>query len=639
MEVWTRQRDFRGNITMPKQLTTLLLFALLAACGGTEPDATNTPNAQDSSTASATVTPQDFDDVIAGITRDWLRQAPEEATMLGVSEDVAGGPYLSRLAETGVAARAERYRLIEDFVNRLKAVNPDVLDDSQRLTREMLLYRYGLILEIRDLVGYGRPLLSAYGPVFEVYPANQFSAPYLDFPSMMQNAHPVTNADQAEAYIARLVAIESFLAGIEELVLADADAGAVPPDFIIRKTVNVLQNLISSEPETNPLYTSFAEKLEANNIDNAEALKERALEALREHTYPAHLSLADAMQSLLENATQNAGMGKLPNGEALYEAMIRLNADLPLGADEIHQIGLNNVARITAEIDGIFAAEGMTDGTVGERLKDLLSDPDMVYPNTDAGRRALLTDVRNLVAEISALAPRYFNTVPKADVEVRPVPAFREATSSMGYYDAPPEDGSRPGIYWINLRDPASVPKFYIPTLSYHEAVPGHHFQMALGFERKELPIVHRVNSVTNAFAEGWALYAEGFAEEMGVYEGKPFSDIGRLRDELHRAIRLVTDTGMHAKGWSREDAIDYMSTVEGLPDGVVISEIERYAAKPGQALGYMIGMLTIRELRAEAKAALGDRFEIGAFHDAVLTKGGLPLSLLQRDVRAWIAE
>jgi uncharacterized protein (DUF885 family) len=624
---------------MPKQLTTLLLFAMLAACGGTEPDSTKTPNAQDGSTVSASATPQNFDDVIAGITRDWLRQAPEEATMLGVSEDVAGGPYLSRLAETGVAARAERYRLIEDFVNRLNAVNPDALEDSERLSREMLLDRYGLMLEIRDLAGYGRPLLSAYGPVFEVYPANQFSAPYLEFPSLMQNAHPVTNADQAEAYIARLVAIESFLAGIEELVLADADAGAVPPDFVIRKTVNVLQNLVSSEPEANSLYTNFAERLEANNVDNADALKERALKALREHAYPAHLSLAETMQGLLTNSSQDAGMGRLPNGEALYEAMIRLNADLPLGADEIHQIGLDNVARITTEIDAIFAAEGITDGTVGERLKNLLSDPNMVYPDTDAGRQALLTDVRDLVAEISALAPQYFNTLPEADVEVRAIPAFREATSSMGYYDAPLEDGSRPGIYWINLRDPASVPKFYIPTLSYHEAVPGHHFQIALGFERKELPIVHRVNSITNAFAEGWALYAEGFAEEMGVYEGKPFSDIGRLRDELHRAIRLVTDTGMHAKGWSREDAIDYMSTVEGLPDGVVISEIERYAAKPGQALGYMIGMLKIRELRAEAEAALGDRFEIGAFHDAVLTKGGLPLLLLQRDVRAWIAE
>jgi uncharacterized protein (DUF885 family) len=480
-------------------------------------------------------------------------------------------------------------------------------------------------------------VLSIYGPGFEVYPANQMNGPYIDFPSMMQDAHPVTATDEAEAYIARLVGIEDVLAGIGELVLADADAGAVPPDFVLEKTAALLRNLVSSEPENNTLYTSFAERVDAAGLAGADRLKADALAALTEHTYPAYRSLADVLDTLAPNATHDAGIWDLPNGRAVYETMVRLGTDLDTSPGEIHRIGLANVERISAEIDAIFDREGMTDGTVGERLKNLLSDPDRVYPNTAEGKQALLAEVRELVSEINALAPDYFDTLPEAGVEVRPVPAFREATSATGYYDAPSDDGTRPGIYWINLRNTDVVPKFYIPTLSYHEAVPGHHFQIALGYERKELPVLHRINTNTNAFAEGWALYAERLASEMGVYESKPFADIGRLRDELHRAIRLVTDTGMHAKQWSREEAIEYMARTEGIPDGVVVSEIERYTAMPGQALGYMMGMLTILELREEARKSLGDEFDIGAFHDAVLTKGGLPLPLLKHDVRGWI--
>jgi len=624
---------------MPKNIFCLVSVFVLVACGGAGDDApAETPTAEREAPVEQQPAPN-FDAVIAGITRDWLAQAPEVATSLGVSEELAGGPYLSKLQQTGVAARSQRYRLIEDFVRRLSAVDPASLDAQDRLTREMLLRRYGLLLTIRDLAGYGRPSLSMYGPVFEVYSVNQMNGPHIEFPSMMQEAHPVTSVGEAEAYIARLVGIEDVLGGLGELAMADADAGAIPPDFIIDKTVALIRSLVAVAPEENSLFTSFAERVEANGLSGADDLKARALDALAQHTYPAYLDLARTLESLLPAATHDAGMWDLPNGPALYEAMIKLNTDLDKTPDEIHEIGLENVARISAEIDAIFESVGRQDGTVGERLKALLSEPAMVYDNTEEGKQALLTEVRELVAAISELAPDYFDTLPQADVEVRPIPAFREATAATGYYDAPSEDGARPGIYWINLRDTDVVPKFYIPTLSYHEAVPGHHFQVALGLERKELPILHRVNTNTNAFAEGWALYAERLASEMGVYDGKPYADIGRLRDELHRAIRLVTDTGMHARKWSREQAIDYMARTEGIADGVVVSEIERYAAIPGQALGYMMGMLTILELRAEAKAALGDAFDIGAFHDAVLTKGGLPLPLLQQDVRQWIAD
>jgi uncharacterized protein (DUF885 family) len=289
-------------------------------------------------------------------------------------------------------------------------------------------------------------------------------------------------------------------------------------------------------------------------------------------------------------------------------------------------------------MEALFEEIGLTEGGVGERLGQLTADPEQVFPNTDEGREELLAYVRELTAKAEDVMDDYFLVTPSSPVEVLRVPEYAEQGAPGGYYNSPAEDGSRPGRYFINLRDTATQPKFSLPTLTYHEAVPGHHFQLALATDEKDIPLRVRQEASTNGFAEGWALYSESFAEEIGLYEDDPYGNLGRLRDELFRAVRLVVDTGMHEKRWSREEAIAYMVENAGMePSGVAI-EIERYSVWPAQALGYKLGMLKIQQLRREAEAALGEEFDIAAFHYEVLRGGGAPIAVLEERIDAWVA-
>jgi uncharacterized protein (DUF885 family) len=624
-----------------KPIVIVALTLLLCACRSETDSSKNAPEAaagQEAATDKRSqVAEVAFDQVMADITRDWLRLSPTSASALDVSEKIAGGRYIDRLDQTGLAARSATLALVDSIVERLEALQQGELSDLQAQMVEVQLFRYRQIQHITDLVDYGTPYLTIYGPVFEPYAVAQMNGPHIELTSLLKNYHPLTSVDEAGAFISRLIASQDMLEGLAEEVIADASKGAIPPDFVIDKTEALLRNLIASPPEEHPIIQDFRERVRLNAIDGHERLVDRALDALRTHTYPAYASLADTVASLRDKAAHDASLAQQPNGAALYTAMMQLNTDTELSADAIHQIGLDNVERIHAEMDAIMRDQGMTEGSVPDRLRAMSNDPDLVYPDTEEYKERTLVEVTAMIEEINAMAPRYFGVLPVAGVEVRRVPAFREATSAAGYYNSPA--GDKPGIYYLNLRSTQLIPTWGLPTITYHEAVPGHHFQVALGLEREELPLIQRVNTNTNAFAEGWGLYAERLAWEMGMYKDKPLADIGRLYDELHRAVRLVVDTGIHAKGWSREEAIDYMASTKGAAaegsGSEVVSEIERYVAMPGQALGYMVGMLTILELREEAQNSLGDDFDIRAFHDAVLTKGGMPLPLLQADVRA----
>ena len=626
---------------MIKPIVIFALTLLLCACRSETDSSKNAPEAaagQEAATDKPSqVAEVAFDQVMADITRDWLRLSPTSASALDVSEKIAGGRYIDRLDQTGLAARSATLALVDSIVERLEALQQGELSDLQAQMVEVQLFRYRQIQHITDLVDYGTPYLTIYGPVFEPYAVAQMNGPHIELTSLLKNYHPLTSVDEAGAFISRLIASQDMLEGLAEEVIADASKGAIPPDFVIDKTEALLRNLIASPPEEHPIIQDFRERVRLNAIDGHERLVDRALDALRTHTYPAYASLADTVASLRDKAAHDASLAQQPNGAALYTAMMQLNTDTELSADAIHQIGLDNVERIHAEMDAIMRDQGMTEGSVPDRLRAMSNDPDLVYPDTEEYKERTLVEVTAMIEEINAMAPRYFGVLPVAGVEVRRVPAFREATSAAGYYNSPA--GDKPGIYYLNLRSTQLIPTWGLPTITYHEAVPGHHFQVALGLEREELPLIQRVNTNTNAFAEGWGLYAERLAWEMGMYRDKPLADIGRLYDELHRAVRLVVDTGIHAKGWSREEAIDYMASTKGAAaegsGSEVVSEIERYVAMPGQALGYMVGMLTILELREEAQNSLGDDFDIRAFHDAVLTKGGMPLPLLQADVRA----
>jgi uncharacterized protein (DUF885 family) len=336
-------------------------------------------------------------------------------------------------------------------------------------------------------------------------------------------------------------------------------------------------------------------------------------------------------------ASQSAGVGRLPGGAAYYAAMLRLMTTTDYSPEKVHALGLAEVARISAEMDTGLKAQGLPGGSVGERMTALSRDPRFLLPNDDDGRRQALERYQRILDDMSARLPKYFRTVPRQRLTVERVPVAQEKGSSGAYYQQAAMDGSRPGTFFANLRDLHETPTWSMNTLAFHEGVPGHHLQISTALGLEGLPLI-RQQTLYTAYAEGWALYAEQFAAEIGMYKDDPYGNLGRLQLELMRATRLVVDTGLHAKGWSREQAIDYMVGTTGMAQSEVTSEVERYMALPGQACAYKVGELKILELREKARAALGARFELRDFHAVVLENGGVPLTLLEQLVDDWIA-
>lgn len=607
---------------------------LLAACGKpaekpTEPAATEPVQAQSSDANAA------FDAAIEALTLGYFEEHPEIATYYGAPEANAPGAQ-SRLTQRDPATEIARRARLETLLAGLKAVDASGLDEERRVVHDSLATVLDGALAPARLVDYGA-VIGEYGVWFLPYVLNHNSGALVSVPALLDAQHTVKSAADAEGYVSRLEALGPMLDGALEKMRADVEKGAIPPDFIVERTLEVAAGFIETSAEDNLLYAGFAEKLAAGGLQDTDSLKERALAAVTNGVYPAYGRVRDYLAEIRPDAPHDAGIWRLPNGEALYRAMIRHMTDTDLSADEINQIGLGEVARIETEMDAIMKREGYGEGTVGERMVAMAKEERFTYPNTAEGKAAVLADIQKQLAGVNAALPNWFGTLPKYDVEVRAVPAFSEATAPGGYYDAPALDGSRPGIYWINLRDTAIWPKFSVPTLTYHEAIPGHHMQTAIALDQGQ-PLISNV-LYSNASGEGWGLYSEYLAAEMGLYADDAFGDLGRLRDELHRAVRLVVDTGMHAKKWSREEAIDYMIAHEGSERSEAVSEIERYVVWPGQALGYKIGMLKIIELRRDAQNALGDKFDIRAFHDRLLQVSNAALPVIEAEIRRWIGE
>jgi uncharacterized protein (DUF885 family) len=326
-------------------------------------------------------------------------------------------------------------------------------------------------------------------------------------------------------------------------------------------------------------------------------------------------------------ATHDAGVWRLPDGEAYYAAALVIWTTTGKKPEEIHQLGLETVKDHTARIDSLMRKIGMTQGTVGERLRAMYKDPKFQYANNDEAKDTLLANLNARVQRVRAKLPAYFGTLPKADVQIKRVPKEIEAGAPGGYYNSPSLDGKRPGIYWINLRDTSEQPKWTLPTLTYHESIPGHHLQLSIQREAN-LPLIRKV-SFYSAYIEGWALYAEQLAAEMGEYDDDPTGHIGQLHDSMLRAVRLVVDTGLHGKRWSREKAVQYFVDTLGDPEAASVTEVERYSVWPGQACTYMLGKLTFLSQRARAQQTLGTKYDVRSFHDAMLLPGAVPLDLL----------
>ena len=474
------------------------------------------------------------------------------------------------------------------------------------------------------------------------YPLNQLFGIQNGFPTFMATQHSVDSAGDAENYVARLGKAPVMVDQVMEGLRVREAAGILPPTFVVEKVLAEMRAFTAMPAKQNILYSSFAEKLgklPAGTVSDADrdALLGQAESAISGQVYPAYGKFIAYYDTLLAKTTGNHGVWALPDGAAYYAWSARMHTSTDMSPAQIHQLGLDEVARIEAEMNDILVAQGLTEGSVGERVQAISVRPDQLYPDTDEGRAAIIADFTKIIAEVDAGIGPHFNVRPKQGVKVERVPEFRQATAPGAYYNPPAMDGSRPGIFSINLRSTNEIARFGMRTLAIHEAIPGHHFQTTIQQELTGVPTFRKVLPFT-AFSEGWALYSERLAWEIGLQDD-PLDNLGRLQAEMFRAVRLVVDTGMHDKRWTREQAIAYMLEKTGMPETDVVAEIERYLVMPGQALAYKVGMNKILALREKAKAALGPKFVLSEFHDLVLTGGDLPLALLERRVDAWIGQ
>ncbi|QPQ54651.1 DUF885 domain-containing protein [Allosphingosinicella flava] len=476
-----------------------------------------------------------------------------------------------------------------------------------------------------------------YGYVFD-----QMNGAQSEGPAFLINIHRVDNLAEAEAYVSRLRTLDTYLDQAMAEAKERAALGVLPPKWVFPYVISDARNVISGAPfdtgADNDVFADFKTKVGKLAIAEGEKARliEEARKALVEDVKPAYERLIALMQEQEKQAGTDDGIWRFKDGAGQYAALLRSYTTTNLNADQIHQLGLDQVDRIHNEMRGIMRQVGFT-GTLQQFFEKMRTDPQFYFPNTDAGRQQYLDKTQTFNTEMEKLLPGYFGTTPKSSLQVKRVEPFREKSAGKAFYDRPAPDGSRPGIYYVNLYNMADMPWTEIEALFYHEGIPGHHLQLAVQTELGDsVPPFRRFGGFT-AYSEGWGLYAERLGKDMGQYKD-PYSDFGRLQLELHRAIRLVVDSGIHHKRWTREQAIKYVEDNSADAKGGIVKAIERYIVYPGQATAYMVGKLKIEELRTRAQQALGDKFDIKEFHDAVLLSGPVPLDLLERNVDQWIA-
>jgi uncharacterized protein (DUF885 family) len=563
----------------------------------------------------------------------FLLEDPELLTQIGVAEQFGYRRHNAHLSDASEAKTDRDFAAWHRHLADLRAYDPARQSPAQRLSTRVLDFFVESQLE---------------GERFKLhnYPVNQLFGVQNGTPDFLINQHAITDKRGAEDYLSRLGEVgRKFDQVLDGLALRE-QRGIVPPRFVIDRVLTEMRGFAEPPAQRNPLYTNFADKLAklpGLSEPDRTALLARCAQVLDDGVRPAYRRLIGFFEGQRGRATDDDGAWKLPDGEAFYAWRLRQQTTSSKTPAQVHALGLAEVARIEAQMQAILTAQGQLQPgeTPGQALQRLAKDARFLYPNTDAGRDAALADYRRMLTEQLALSRRVIGHLPAAAIEVQRIPAFKEATAPGAYYMPPALDGSRPGVFYANLRDMAEVPKFSMRTLSVHEGVPGHHVQVALAQAQAGGPTFRKVLPFT-AYIEGWALYAEWLATEMGVYKDDPYGDLGRLQDEMMRAVRLVVDTGIHAQRWPRQRAIDYMVAKTGMTEPAVVSEVERYIVDPGQACAYKLGMLTIQAARARAEQALGARWNAQAeqdFHDLVLAGGALPLAVLDEQVDGWIAQ
>ncbi|MBP6013388.1 MAG: DUF885 domain-containing protein [Alphaproteobacteria bacterium] len=564
----------------------------------------------------------------------FLLDSPELLTSIGLVDGTMLDFHSGKFSDYGVAERDRNFAVAERNLAELKAFDRASLSLQDQITYDVLQFQYASILDDRKFAWTSSGGLYAISPMW---------GGQIGVINFMIQGHTIKNRLTAENYVKRVGLIAERLDKVTAEAQRQYKLGVVLPVSLLDKSLAIIKDNVAPKPSEHPLVQTLAEKIDKAkpadiDADLKASLMKQAASSIESTMYPAYARMTAVLESMRPAAEkQSDGVDRLPGGAAYYALALRRNTTTDYTADQIHQLGLDEAARITREMDAILVSQGLAQGTVAERTKQLGEDPKYLYANTDEGRAQILAEYDRLLKEVLAVTPQYFSTIPSTKLEVRRDPPASEKGGSGAHYNAAALDGSRPGVFYANLRDTKETPKWSMKTLAYHEGIPGHHFQIATAQNLKGLPFI-RQQTLFTAYAEGWALYAERLAKEMGMYNDDPLGDLGRLQAEIFRAARLVVDTGIHAKGWSREQAIDYMVGVTGMTVTDVTTEVERYMARPGQACAYKVGQLKILELREKARQALGNRFDPKAFHRVVLENGAVPLSVLERLIDDWIA-
>ena len=554
--------------------------------------------------------------------QDDLKRSPQFQSYLGIKWDYdKWGDVSDAFVDETIAIAKNRLQEISQF---------DTSKLSEQEKMSIRLFKLGIERDLEN---------DKYR--HHTYIVHQFRAAHTSVPSFLINIHRVTSVDDAKAYIGRLDNVKGYFDQVVDQMQLRENLGVFPPKWAYDQMIEASQNVISGIPfdtsdEPSTLWKDFSDKVDALNLSEseAEALKGEAKAALLTSVKPAYEKLMAAFAHQKTVSPEGDGVWRLPEGDKWYQNRLNWFTTTDLTADEVHQIGVENVERIHTAMGDIMKQVEFT-GTLQEFFEFMRTDEQFYYPNTDEGRDRYLAEATAAIDTMREALPDYFGLTPKAPMIVKRVEAFREKSAGKAFYQNPAQDGSRPGIYYANLYDMNAMPTYQMEALAYHEGIPGHHMQRAIALELDGIPQFQKFLSFT-AYTEGWGLYTEELAKDMGFYQD-PYSDFGRLAMELWRACRLVVDTGIHAKKWSREEAIDYLIQNTPNPEYDAIKAIERYIAMPGQATAYMIGKLKIMELRETAKATLGDKFSYPEFHDVVLKDGPVPLSVLEEKVNQWV--
>ena len=553
---------------------------------------------------------------------------PESRTSFGLDKGEHAAAK-SKLYDRSAAGLEKDRNASRTAFARLKRIDRQALSPKARADYDTLDYYFQGVVGAYDEFDYG----TFSWP--EPYSVHQLGGTYRSIPDFLHNQHSIATREDAEAYLSRVAAFARELDNETARMRAEYAMGVIPPDFVVDRTVAMMDGMLTQKPAETVLVTSIATRTREKSIAGDWAA--RVTRIVEREVHPALKRQRDQIAAIRSKASSDAGVWKLPEGESYYKYALRYATTTSLSAEEIHRLGLEQIAELSAQADRLLKSQGMTQGTVGERFRALATDPRFIYPNTDAGKQELLAYLNAGMVKIQGRLPEYFGRLPKAKVEIRRVPPDIEAGATGGYYQPPALDGSRPGAYYINLRDTAETPRWTLMTLTAHEASPGHHHQLALAQESTSVHPLRRLGFFS-VYSEGWGLYAEQLADEMGVYEGDPFGQLGYLHSYMFRAARLVVDSGLHHKRWTRERGIDYMVDAIGEHRSVVTTEVERYCVWPGQATSYKIGQTRWLQLREQAKQKLGKRFDLREFHDMALASGTVPLAVLEQLVNDWVA-